>query len=67
MAHFGAIYGGVLAFFTLGSGLGPWIMAHAFDTFQVYSAGLIALGIALCFAIIMTLTLGRYAYPPGNR
>jgi MFS family permease len=67
MAHFGAIYGCVLAFFTLGSGLGPWIMAHAFDAFQVYSAGLIALGIALCFAIIMTLALGRYAYPPGNR
>jgi predicted MFS family arabinose efflux permease len=67
MAHFGVIYGCVLAFFTLGSGLGPWIMAHAFDAFRVYSAGLIGLGIALCFAIILVLTLGPYRYPPGNR
>jgi MFS family permease len=66
MAHFGVIYGCVLAFFTLGSGLGPWIMAHAFDAFQVYSAGLIGLGAALCCAIILVLTLGPYRYPPGN-
>jgi MFS family permease len=64
MAHYGVIYGCVLAFFTLGSGLGPWIMAHAFDAFGVYSAGLIGLGIALLVAIILVLTLGPYRYPP---
>jgi hypothetical protein len=67
MAHYGVIYGCILAFFTLGSGLGPWIMAHAFDAFRVYSAGLIGLGIALLVAIILTVTLGSYRYPAGNR
>jgi MFS family permease len=63
MAHYGVIYGCILAFFTLGSGVGPWIMAHAFDAFRVYSAGLIGLGIALLVAIVLTVTLGPYRYP----
>jgi MFS family permease len=67
MAHYGVIYGCILGFFTLGSGLGPWVMAHAFDAFRIYSAGLIGLGIALSVAIILVLTLGPYRYPPGNR
>jgi MFS family permease len=66
MAHYGVIYGCVLAFFTLGSGLGPWIMAHAFDAVRVYSAGLIGLGIALLVAIILVFTLGPYRYPPAR-
>ncbi|MDB5605659.1 MAG: major facilitator superfamily 1 [Bradyrhizobium sp.] len=66
MAHYGVIYGCILGFFTLGSGLGPWVMAHAFDAFRIYSAGLIGLGIALSVAIILVLTLGPYRYPPGN-
>jgi len=64
MAHYGVIYGCVLAFFTVGSGLGPWIMAHAFDAFGVYSAGLIGLGMALSAAILLVLSLGPYRYPP---
>jgi MFS family permease len=67
MAHYGVIYGCVLAFFTLGSGLGPWIMAHAFDALGVYSAGLIGLGVGLAVAIILVLALGPYRYPPGDR
>jgi MFS family permease len=67
MAHYGVIYGCILAFFTLGSGLGPWIMAHAFDAYRSYAAGLIGLGIALFVAIILVVTLGPYRYPPGNR
>lgn len=67
MAHYGVIYGCILAFFTLGSGLGPWIMAHAFDAYRNYMAGLIGLGGALFVAIILVVTLGPYRYPPGNR
>jgi MFS family permease len=67
MAHYGVIYGCILAFFTLGSGLGPWIMAHAFDAYRSYLAGLIGLGGALFVAIILVVTLGPYRYPPGNR
>jgi predicted MFS family arabinose efflux permease len=67
MAHYGVIYGCILAFFTLGSGLGPWIMAHAFDAYRSYMAGLVGLGGALFVAIILVVTLGPYRYPPGNR
>jgi MFS family permease len=64
IAHYGLIYGCILAFFTLGSGLGPWIMAHAFDTNRNYTAGLIGLGLALLAAIVLTVSLGAYRYPP---
>lgn len=64
MAQYGVIYGCILAFFTLGSGLGPWIMAHAFDTNRSYAAGLIGLGLALLAAIGLVVSLGAYRYPP---
>jgi MFS family permease len=67
MAHYGVIYGTILAFFTLGSGLGPWIMAHAYDAFHNYIAGLIGLGGALFVAIMLVLTLGPYRYPAVER
>ncbi|MEH2477701.1 MFS family permease [Nitrobacteraceae bacterium AZCC 2146] len=67
MAHYGVIYGCILAFFTLGSGLGPWLMAHAFDAYRSYSVGLIGLGIALSAAIVLVATLGPYPYPPRKR
>jgi predicted MFS family arabinose efflux permease len=67
MAHYGLIYGCILAFFTLGSGLGPWLMAHAFDAYRSYSVGLIGLGIALSAAIVLVTTLGPYPYPPRQR
>jgi MFS family permease len=64
IAHYGLIYGCILAFFTLGSGLGPWIMAHAFDANRNYAAGLIGLGLALLAAIALVVSLGAYRYPP---
>lgn len=66
MAHYGVIYGSILAFFTLGSGLGPWIMAHAFDAYRSYAAGLIGLAAALLVAIMLVLTLGPYRYPAAK-
>jgi MFS family permease len=66
MAHYGVIYGSILAFFTLGSGLGPWIMAHAFDAYRSYAVGLIGLGAALFVAIMLVLTLGPYRYPAAK-
>ncbi len=64
MAHYGVIYGCILAFFTLGSGLGPWIMAHAFDAYRSYAAGLIGLGLSLLVAVVLVVTMGTYRYPP---
>jgi MFS family permease len=67
MAHYGVVYACILAFFTLGSGLGPWIMAHAFDAYRSYAAGLIGLAAALFVAIMLVLTLGPYRYPAAKR
>lgn len=67
MKHYGLIYGCILAFFTLGSGLGPWLMAHAFDLYRSYAAGLIGLGVALFASVILVATLGAYPYPPRHR
>ncbi len=64
IAHYGVVYGCILAFFTLGSGLGPWIMAHAFDANRSYGTGLIGLGGALLIAVVLVVLLGRYRYPP---
>jgi MFS family permease len=67
MKHYGLIYGCILAFFTLGSGLGPWLMARAFDLYGSYAAGLIGLGAALLVAVVLVATLGAYPYPPRQR
>lgn len=67
MAHYGVIYGCALAFFTLGSGLGPYLMAHSFDGFHSYNPGLIGLGVATACAIGMIAILGPYRYPPARR
>jgi MFS family permease len=67
MAHYGVIYGCILAFFTLGSGTGPWLMAHAFDNWHSYVPGLAGLGVAVAIAIGMVAVLGPYRYPPPQR
>ncbi|WP_063614889.1 MFS transporter [Bradyrhizobium sp. ARR65] len=67
MAHYGVVYGCILAFFTLGSGLGPWIMAHAFDANRSYATGLIGLGLTLLAAVMLVISLGAYRYPPRER
>jgi MFS family permease len=67
MAHYGVIYGCILAFFTLGSGAGPWLMAHAYDGWHSYVPGLAGLGVAVAGAIGMVAVLGPYRYPPPRR
>ena len=67
MRHYGLIYGTLLAFFTLGSGLGPWIMALSFDRLGSYATGLIGLAAAMVIAIIMLCLLGPYTYPIVRR
>ena len=67
MKHFGLIYGCMLSFFTLGSGLGPWLMAHSFDAYGSYSVGLIGLAVPLILAIVLISRLGPYLYPAERR
>ena len=62
LAHYGAIYGTLLALFTFGSGLGPWLMASSFDHLHAYTAALVGFGSILVVAGCVMLRLGPYRY-----
>jgi MFS family permease len=62
LAHYGAIYGTLLALFTFGSGFGPWAIAMGFDHFHNYTIALTGCGIALVAASALVLKLGPYRY-----
>ncbi|MBI3049531.1 MAG: MFS transporter [Acidobacteria bacterium] len=60
---YGEIYGYLFAIFTLGTGLGPVLMALAFDMTRSYDTTLIAFGAALVLASVLVSRLGAYRYP----
>jgi predicted MFS family arabinose efflux permease len=60
---FGQIYGCLFAIFTLGTGLGPVLMAVSFDVTQSYDVTLTAFGIALVCASVLVSRLGPYRFP----
>jgi predicted MFS family arabinose efflux permease len=62
LLHYGAIYGTLLALFTFGSGMGPWLVALGYDHFHSYTVALIGAGIALMIASALVSCLGRYRY-----
>ena len=62
LAHYGAIYGTLLALFTFGTGLGPWLIALAFDHFHAYGVAFTGAGLALAAASVLVLRLGPYKY-----
>jgi hypothetical protein len=62
IAHYGAIYGTLLALFTFGSGMGPWLIALSFDHFHNYTVALIASSGALVLASAFVARLGPYKY-----
>ncbi|MDP2323490.1 MAG: MFS transporter [Gammaproteobacteria bacterium] len=63
--HYGAIFGGIYAFFTVGSGLAPLAYARVFDLTGSYRPMLAVAAAAVVVAIGMLLSLG--AYPGGTR
>ena len=63
LRHYGEIYGCIFAIFTIGSGLGPYLMGLSFDKTHSYSA---ALGIFCGMLIVASATiwrLGPYRFP----
>jgi len=64
---YGQIYGSLFAIFTLGTGLGPVLMARCFDLTRAYNTTLIVFGIALVCASALVSSLGPYAFPAGSR
>jgi MFS family permease len=62
LLHYGAIYGTLLALFTFGSGMGPWLVALGFDHLHSYTMALIGAGIGLLLATAVVSQLGPYRY-----
>ncbi len=63
LRHYGAVFGGIYAFFTVGSGLAPLVYARSFDSLGSYQPILPIAAAALTLAIVLLLTLGRYPRP----
>jgi predicted MFS family arabinose efflux permease len=63
--HYGAVFGAIYAFFTVGSGLAPLLYARVFDMLGTYRPMLAVAAIAIVVAIGLLLALG--AYPLTSR
>ena len=60
---YGEIYGYLFAIFTLGTGLGPVLMALAFDVTRSYNVTLTGFAVALVCASALVSRLGAYVFP----
>lgn len=63
VTHYGAIFGGIYAFFTVGSGLAPLVYARTFDLLGTYRPTLLFAAGFLAVAIGLLLSLGKYPQP----
>jgi MFS family permease len=59
---FGAIYGTMFALFSLGNGVGPFLMGIAFDHWHGYVQMLFIFDAALAVAALLLLGLGPYRF-----
>ena len=66
MRAYGTIYGLFFAVFTIGTGLGPYVMGLAFDRYHAYGAALALFEAALVVACGLALRLGPYRYPASE-
>ena len=63
LRHYGQIYGYIFAAFTIGSGVGPFIMGFSFDETGGYAPALLVFSAALVASSILIALLGEYRYP----
>jgi predicted MFS family arabinose efflux permease len=61
--RYGTIYGYIFAVFTIGSGLGPYVMGVSFDVTASYTAALGAFACALLISSVLIALMGPYRYP----
>lgn len=61
---FGQIYGYLFAIFTLGGGVGPFVMGAVFDRTGSYQTALIGFSCLLCLVVLLLTRLSRdYPFP----
>ncbi len=64
--HYGAVFGGIYAFFTVASGLAPLTYARSFDLLGSYQPVLVVAAGGLVVAIGLLLSMGRYPRPRSD-
>jgi MFS family permease len=63
---FGTLYGLIFAAFTIGIGVGPFLLGVGFDAYHSYNQVLAFYFGALIVAAALFLPLGTYRYPKGS-
>ncbi len=62
LRSFGAIYGAMFALFSLGNGVGPFLMGYSFDHTHSYVPMMLIFEVALAIACLLLLPLGPYRF-----
>ena len=62
LRKFGQLYGYMFAAFTIGSGLGPYLMGVSYGHYHSYDPALIGLASMLAVASLLIIRLGPYKY-----
>ena len=62
LKSFGAIYGLMFALFSLGVGVGPWLMGLSFDYRHSYVPMMVVFEVALAVSCALLLALGPYRF-----
>jgi predicted MFS family arabinose efflux permease len=60
LKHYGAIYGGLYVFFSIGAGIAPFSFGRAFDIFGHYNVVLYVVAGMSIFGAALMLILGKY-------
>jgi MFS family permease len=66
LKSFGQIYGLLFSIFTVGAGLGPYLVGVAFTAYNSYDGALLGLACLLAAAIACFAFIGPYRYQPGE-
>lgn len=64
LRRYGEIYGYIFAVFTVGTGVGPYLMGVSFDATANYKAALAGFCVLLVLSSVLIAMLGPYRYPP---
>jgi MFS family permease len=66
LRSFGAIYGLMFALFSLGVGVGPWLMALSHDRLNSYVPMMTVFEVGLAVSCALLLSLGPYRFTTGQ-
>ena len=67
LRSFGTIYGFMIGIFSLGNGVGPFLMGLAYDNTHSYVTAALGFEVLLLICCGLALSLGAYTFPARRR